>query len=106
VSNPFYLVSLALDVKAKNPIIQVHMLELGDDVAVPALGLSNPVDCVRLLSWLMMFFSVSPCVSISSIVILSPPKVLEVVFLPIVGRTLFRLWLCFEFSFFHVPIYS
>jgi hypothetical protein len=33
----------------------------GDDVAVPALGLTNSVGCVCSLFWLMLSFSVLPC---------------------------------------------
>jgi hypothetical protein len=39
---------------------------LGDDVAVPAFGLSNPFVCVCCLSMLMFSFSVLPCVSFTA----------------------------------------
>ncbi len=38
---------------------------LGDDVAVPAFGLTNSIGCVGSLSRLMLFFSVLPCVSVN-----------------------------------------
>jgi hypothetical protein len=46
-----------------------HCYKVGDDVAVPAFGLSISIDCVCFVSWLMMLSSAIPCVSV---VIFSP----------------------------------